>query len=475
MQLMTHQKEGLEFLAERHGAGLFFEMGLGKTYTILEHLHRLKSTDNPFPALIVCPLSVIHVWEEEIKFWKYPFKVINLIGTKAERAELLKEKADIYVINYEGLRIMEHFLLTAPTNFKTVIFDESHRVKDLKSQQTISAIKVSELATYKYLLTGTPMVKSPEDLWSQLLILDKEWLVDHFKNVWVFRARFIEHQTMQIRAKGGGYREIKVPIRFKNLKELEAKVSEKCIRKTKEECLDLPEQVYCRIPIHLSNEQWKQYHSIRIGLKAMLDDGTVNVTNVAGAIQKMRQICNGFIYAEDKVHLFKDNPKLHALKELVADIGKKKIVIFTHFTYDKEIICNEKFDNHLLLNYDGDSLKRKETIRKFQEGSEPMIFLANIETAKEGITLTAAHTVIYFSNTYSYASRYQSEARCHRKGQTNKVTYYNLACKDTIEERVLDLLQIKKDAADKVTGDVRRLAQLAVGENGSGISQLELE
>lgn len=212
LELKAHQEEALKFLSDKSGAGLFFEMGLGKTITTLEHIHRKKL----FPCLVVCPLSVVSVWGAEVKKFGFPYEVVKLTGTKQDRIAALQEpRGDIFVINYDGLRVLRDELLKASTRFKCIILDESHRVKGLKSQQTTIALQLGQIIPNRYILSGTPVTKSPEDIWPQLHFIKPF----HLSNFWNFRAKHIEMRTVRMFIKGQK-KEVKVPYRFKKLDEL---------------------------------------------------------------------------------------------------------------------------------------------------------------------------------------------------------------------------------------------------------------
>lgn len=453
--LRQHQKEALEFLSNKSSAGLFFEMGLGKTLIMLEDLNRKRQ----LPALIVCPLSVVSVWARESKKFGYNFKFQSLTGSFHERLDALSKPADVYVINFEGLRIIQEQL--KQKGFKTLIVDEAHRVKERSSIQTKITLDLSDIIPNKYILTGTPVTKSPEDIWTQMEVVAPQSL----GNFYSFRGRYINFKPITIYSPDGK-RTIKKPVSYKNLKELEGKISEFCLRKTKKECLsDLPEKIYKTIDCHLDGDQLKAYYELKNSLSvAIAEDKHINISHAATLIQKLRQVCQGFLYDTDhqKTIYFKSNAKLNILKDLLEDLSQEKVIVFGLFKAEMEFLYKEltKSKSHKVLLYQGNAEERGQIEKEFQESTEPAIFLAQIETAKEGITLTSASHVIYFSNSWSYATRKQSEDRAHRVGQVNNVVYYDFIAPQTVDELVYDALQMKGDVADKITGDSVRLAKL---------------
>jgi len=458
IQLMQHQKEALDFLATKKSAALHLEMGLGKTLIMLEHMQRMDK----FPALIVCPLSVVSVWAQEAKKFGHKFSFSVLTGTFMERLEKLNTPADVYVINYEGLRILRHQLKAK--NFKMAIVDESHRIKNNRATQTKIILELGDVIPFKYELTGTPITKSPEDLWAQMEFISPQLL----GNFWNFRAKHINFKPINIHVPGGT-RLIRKPISFKNLKELEKKIHPVAFRRTKAECLrDLPDKIYKSIPIFLSKEQNKKYFELKNSLATVLDESGQNKLNIhhaATLLQKLRQVCQGFLYDEyGGTYHFEENAKLNVLKDLLEDIPDEKVIIFTWFKAELDIIRKALAKDYEVLVYGGSSEERSEIAEKFQTSDKPVIFLSQIETAKEGITLTAANHVIYFSNSWSYSTRKQSEDRDHRKGQDKNVIYYDFVAQNTVDELVYDSLILKADVADKITGDSARLAKLVLNQ-----------
>jgi SNF2 family DNA or RNA helicase len=452
MKLMQHQQEALDFLADKRSAGVFFEMGLGKTVVTLEHLSRLPRS--ALPALIVCPLSVVSVWEKEVDKFGYDFRVQKLTGTNAQRLEKLSKAADIYVINYEGMRLLRAEL--EKKNFQTVILDESHRIKERGSQQTQAALSLAANATYRLALTGTPVTKSPEDIWTQMHFIQPGSL----ENFWAFRAKHIDFKNIMVRMPGG-LKSVRKAFRFKNLNQLEERVHTHCIRRTKAECLDLPDKIYKTLYCELGASQAKAYHEVKHSLATEIENNLVTMTSAASAIQKMQQICQGFIYNEAKDGIwFKENGKLGILKDLLQDIGEDKAIVFGWYKADVELLKAELSKTHTVFFYDGNADKRGEIVDAFQKHEGQAIFLAQIETAKEGITLTSAGHVIYYGNSWSYGTRMQSEDRAHRVGQNRNVIYYDLVCSGCVDEKVLQVLRDKGMMADAVLGDSIRMANL---------------
>lgn len=459
--LKQHQKEAIEFLSKRRCAFIQYEMGLGKTIIMLEHIKQNKK--HFAPTLIVCPKNVVPVWGQEIEKWGYDLTYTNLLGTTLKRVKLLKNtETDLYIINYEALRLVERQL--KEKKFRCIILDESHRIKERTSKQTEIVMRLGEDVTFKYNLSGTPIPKSPEDLWTQIYFLNKEFLPNYF----AYCTNYIEYRKFYVTTPKGK-RVVRKALHLKKSKnqfgipkdeELRQKLSPLILRRTKKECLDLPDKIYKRIDVDLTKEQKLAYLSVRGDLKQIMDEGRLDEETARGSVAKLQQICQGFLYDQNGTNpKFFKSSKIEALKDLLQDLEDKKIILFTWFKADIENILNNIKDREILV-YDGSDDNRKLMIKKFQEEDKPYIFLSNIERAKEGITLTEASDVIYFGNSYNYASRVQSEDRPHRVGQKNNVVYYDIVVNNTVDERVTSILLGKKKIANEITGDSIRLAMM---------------
>lgn len=350
-----------------------------------------------------------------------------------------------------------------------LVVHNCHRIKSLKSQQTRVILELGYQAKYRFILTGTPITKSPEDMWSQIQFLSPGYL----GNFYSFRARYVEFRKVTVPAKGG-MREIQIPYRFKHLAELEERISKLCLRKTQAECFDLPEMSYKTIYCHMEADQMKAYYEMKHCLQIEVNEQRMTVKSALTQIGKLQQLCHGFIYdSEGKPQWLKTNCKIEVLKDLLQDIVSEKIVLFCNFKADLELIGKTLADEgHKYILYNGTAEERHEAIKQFDESVEPVIFLTTIELGKEGINLSAACHVIFYGRNYNYASRYQAEARIQSAFQKRNLIYYDLIVPNTIDEKVLQILQMKGDVADKILGDSVRLAMMEVSNNQLNIEDI---
>jgi SNF2 family DNA or RNA helicase len=470
--LRSHQKEGISFLIEKENHGcLFYEQRLGKTLIMLLHLAAIRNRLNkePFPALIVCPLSAVNVWPMEIEKFGFSFDSKILSGDSRKKRKLLMEEPvkDIYIINYEGFRILGEDI--KKFGFKTIIFDESHRIQHISSQQTTLALQLAKTIPNRFILTGTPYGNSPEGIWSQIQFVKP----GHLGNFFSFQAKYVEYKEIDLKKLDRWGRPIKIrkAVRNKNLAELQELLKEVSIRKTRAECYDMPLKNYISLPCEMEGDQLKSYLALKLNLKATLLDqegkdvlGSVKI--IGGINDKLRQVCSGFIYDDDhNAHYFSSNCKLSYLKDYLLDCGDRKLIIFTYYVAETQMLKEALQADYNLILFDGSPEERGQKIKQFQESKEPCIFISNIERAKEGINLSSGKDIIYYSNTPKYISRVQSEDRIINVESNEGVNIIDIVCKGKIDEIMTSTLKRHGATADVILEDSKRLARMVLENN----------
>ena len=230
-------------------------------------------------------------------------------------------------------------------------------------------------------------------------------------------------------------------------------------RVLKEDCLDLPEKVFTKRLVELTPEQDKAYKQMKQMALAMLDNGEVMTTvNVMTQLMRLHQITCGHFKADDGTTTALKNNRMDALLQLLEETDGK-VIIWANYREDiKNIVAALKkaYGDASTVEYHGgvDPTLRQENIALFQEKNGPTrYFVGNAQTGGYGITLTAANTVIYYSNNYDLEKRLQSEDRAHRIGQTGSVTYIDLVAEKTIDERIIKSLKSKVNIANEIMGE----------------------
>jgi SNF2 family DNA or RNA helicase len=365
----------------------------------------------------------------------------------------------VFVMNVEalstprGTKAAYFFLKENPDNIMVV--DESTTIKNRKATRTKNIMMLAKDATYKRILTGSPVTKSPMDLYSQCMFLSPEAL--GFSSYYAFQNRYalVQKRKMGTRA----FQEI---VGYRRLDELNLKLDRFSNRILKEQCLDLPDKMYIRRDVELTDEQKRVYKQMKKLALAKLDNGELATTaSVLTQIMRLQQICCGHLQPDEGEIQALDNNRLRELLEITDEL-QGKAIIWATYTHDIQQVANalrDRFGPEAVATYYGATPQdeRQEIVERFQEKDGPLrFFVGQPKTGGYGITLTAANTVIYYSNSYDLEIRLQSEDRAHRIGQSRKVTYIDLVSPDTIDEKVLKALRSKIDLAGKVLGEEAR-------------------
>ena len=463
-----HQLKALEDSWDASFHAYFMEMGTGKSKVAIDNLGVLFEKGEIKAALIVAPKGVYDNWA----LGEIPLHLPERINRKivswtpslskkfsAELEELVMEDFDglkIFVINVEafssprGARTAGRFLVQNPENM--MIVDESTTIKNRKAQRTKNLMVLTKYSKYRRILTGSPVTKSPMDLFSQCNFLDPSAL--GYISFFAFQNRYAIVQKRVMGARS--FQEI---TGYRRLDELNEKLFSFSTRVLKEDCLDLPDKIYTRRNVELTDEQAKVYGQMKKLALAQLENGDLATTeSVLTQIMRLQQICCGFFQPDvGQIQPLKNN-RLNELMNITDEISGKAI-IWASYTHDIQQICQtlrDRFGPDSVATYYGATPqdRRQEIVEEIQDPDSPLrFFVGQPKTGGYGITLTAANTVIYYSNSYDLEIRLQSEDRAHRIGQTKSVTYIDLVSPDTIDEKVLDALRSKVNLAGMVLGE----------------------
>ena len=328
--------------------------------------------------------------------------------------------------------------------------DESTTIKTPTARRTKNIILLGKQAKYKRIMTGSPITKNPLDLYTQCEFLDP-WLLD-FTSYYAFRNRYAEMKTMHLRG-----RSIQVVSEFKNLGELSETVKTFSDRVLKEDCLDLPDKIYMKRNIKLSPDQFKLYKQMKDQAIAMLNGKVTSTATVLTQLMRLHQITCGHFTADDGSTQAISNNRMDELMGVLEET-EGKAIIWAHYQYDiTNIIQNvvKKYGEGSIVDYFGltPQEERQPNIKKFQDDPKCRFIVGTPSTGGYGITLTAANTVIYYSNGYDLEKRLQSEDRAHRVGQKKPVTYVDINAEDTVDEKIVKALRKKINIASEVLGE----------------------
>ena len=460
-QPYEHQRKALAESADRTTYALFMEMGTGKTKTTIDNIAYLYLKKRIDSALIVAPKSVYTVWKNEIETHLPDSIERKVYAWKVDKPKQLQPfivkrgPLKFFLINVEalstkkGLDICNKYLLNQPNNI--VVIDESTTIKNPKAKRTKNILALRWRAKMRRILTGSPVTKSPLDLYTQCAFLDPALL--GFKSYYAFRNRYCTFDEVYI-ARGEA---IMVPDGYTNLDELEQKLKQFSIRLTKDECLDIPDKIYQKREIMITGDQKRVYERLRIEALAKFENETISVHNQLTELLRLHQVANGYCKSDDGEILQFNNEKLKALLEILEETDQKVIIWATYVHNINEIIAslNDKYGSETVVSIFGETSQsdRMLAVDRFQNDDKCRFFVGNPTTGGYGLTLTAAKYVIYYSNNYNLEVRKQSEDRAHRIGQTKNVVYIDIMAKDTIDEKIVQALKRKNQLSAKTLGD----------------------
>ena len=427
-ELFEHQKKAVELARQHDSFALFMETGTGKTRVAIELLKQRR-----LPSLIVCPLSIIEsVWIEELQKWFPEAYTRNLWLSKKSGKNF---DCQIGVINFESLsKLPDDFLQSR----KFLIIDESSKIKSPTAKVTKflvgnpsgSSCGWGNSIQHRLLLSGTPAPNSPLEYWSQMKLVNPNLLGDNF---YKFRA---------IHFYAYGYGGYQWAIRKESKNKIIDLISSQSYAVQKEDCLDLPDQIFESRKYEMLPEQKSIYINLKKENIAFIKTDAVLAQNELVKIMKLRQITAGFalINGQEK---FISNGKIDLLKETIEEIGNHQVIIWCQFHSEIERIKSILGDDAGLLYGDVSQADKEIAIKDFQMGRKKYL-VAHPKSGGHGLTFVNCSYNIYFSLDYSFESEKQSQDRTHRIGQKNKVTYFYLLAKNSIDEIIYRALRRKE-------------------------------
>ena len=460
----AHQLTALEKSWNKETYAYFMEMGTGKTKVLIDNMSMLYDKGKIDSALIIAPKGVIKTWYEQEIPTHLPDHIenvsvlwqSNITKSQQEKLESLFEietALHILIMNVEafstekGVKFATKFL----NSHKVLMaIDESTTIKTPSAQRTKNILHLGKMSKYRRIMTGSPVTKNPLDLYTQCEFLDPYLL--NFASYYAFRNRYANMKTINVRG-----RSIQVVHAFQNLGELSDKLKGFSYRVLKEDCLDLPPKNWTKRHIALSKEQQKVYDQMKKTALATLNGKVTSTMTVITQLMRLQQITCGHFVADDGTTQEIKNNRITELMDVLDEI-EGKAIIWGHWQKDIQNIVSEIEKVHgpgSVVSYYGLTPQedRQDNIRKFQSDPKCRFMVGTPSTGGYGITLTAANTVIYYSNGYDLEKRLQSEDRAHRIGQKKNVTYVDIIAEKTVDEKIVKSLRKKINIASEVLGE----------------------
>ena len=462
-----HQLDALQASWNKKTYALFMEMGTGKSKVLVDNISILYDKGGIKNALIVAPKGVYRNWYDieipvhiaEHVDYNMVLWDSNLTQKKLQELDSLFEndgKLKIFIMNVEafstskGVVFAEKFLNnTLGSNL--IGIDESTTIKNPTAKRTKSILKIGELAKYRRILTGSPVTKSPLDLYSQCKFLDEYHL--GFGSFYSFRSRYAHMLDRNFNG-----RRVQIIGSYRRLDELTEVLEKFSYRVLKKDCLDLPDKTYMKRIVELTEEQLKMYATMKQAALAESKGKIASTTNAMTQLMRMQQIVCGHVKMDDGSMVEIKSNRINELMSALEEVDGK-VIIWANYIYDIEKIIQalkKTYGEDSTVAYYGavDTNTRQKNIVLYQDENSPVrFFVGNTQTGGYGITLTAANTVIYYSNSYDLEKRLQSEDRAHRIGQKNIVTYIDLMTEKTVDEKIVKALRNKISIANEIMGE----------------------
>jgi len=453
-----HQRDALNAGGLHMDYAYFMEMGTGKTKVAIDNAVFMKKNLWIDWVIVIAPNSVYRNWIDEIQKHS-DSNVIHVHKDKSIYGDMTRhpERAlKWFLINVEALSHKSGVeklksLLTRKNCRHLMILDESTTIKNRSAKRTRNICKLGKLANYRRILTGSPITKSPLDLYTQCEFLSPQLL--GFDSFFTFRARYAVMQQIEM-----GGRQMLFPKYYTNLDELTDKLKTFSFRVRKKDCLDLPDKLYTVRKINLTVKQAEIYNRLKKFAYATINQDEVSFANKLTEILRLHQVTNGFVKSDDgTIQVFDDCPKLKELMDILEDT-EGKFIIWANYVQNIKTIINklkEKYGANSVVSIFGEvsTEDRQQAVSKFQNDNSCRFFVGNPSTGGYGLTLTSASYVVYFSNSYNLEVREQSEDRAHRIGQDKNVTYIDLIAENTIDEFIVSALDKKLKLSAETLGE----------------------
>jgi len=449
-----HQRKAFYMSRDKEAFALLMEQGTGKTKVIIDSAAYLYGKGKITALVVIAPNGVHRNWLKEIDIhmpdWCTNQSFYYTSGMTKKRIEeydkvfASENNLKIFTFNVEAFtspKAIYYMQKILVSNKVMLVVDESSRIKRPGAKRTKIITKFGKQADYKRIMTGTPVTKGPEDVYSQFKFLDPQTL--GYDSFYSFRARYCVM---------GGF-ENKQIISYQNIDELTRNIEGHSFRVLKKDCLDLPDKIYQRHYVEMTAKQKKLYQNMKKSFVAELEGNMIEAPEAITRLLRLQQILCGWFPSEGSVtQIDEQNPRIEAMKDILSDIDSK-VIIWARFKADLRAI--ERALGDLAVSYHGDvsSDAREVAVDRFQNDPKIQYFIGQPQSGGIGLTLTAADYVIYYSNSFDLEQRMQSEDRCHRIGTKNNVTYIDIETRKTVDSKIIQALREKKSLADIITKD----------------------
>jgi SNF2 family DNA or RNA helicase len=417
-------------------------MGTGKTKACLWAFDYLRSEGKANRMLVVAPLSTLDfTWAREVFHTLPHLKVVVLSGSADRRRRLLNEKADVFIINHDGVKVILPELLQR-LDIDVICFDEAAAYRNARALRSKMARKLAEKRKYIWGMTGSPTPSAPTDAFGLAWLVTPETAPRSFVQ---FRQDTMVNVS-QFRW---------VPRR--DAADTVSKVLQPATRYTLDEIVELPPVIYREIEVPIGVRQRKVYDALREHASALLREGTITAANGGVVFTKLLQASIGWVYGDEdrKIFALDNDDRLDALMDII-EASERKVIVFSPFkSATAGISAALKGEKIEFAEVTGDttSKERAQIFSMFQNTEKYRVLNAHPECMSHGLTLTAADTIVWFGPVVKLETFEQANARITRVGQAHKqqviklvgtpverMVYRKLEAKQELQASVLELL-----------------------------------
>lgn len=469
-ELYPYQRTGVQFLSAAGSAILADEMGAGKSAQTIVALE----AQDAYPALIICPNSVKGSWAVEFARWA-PHRSVQIVGGgAAKRRKQLAEEADVYIINWEALRIHSRLAPYGSVRLSdaektpgelnrpwgAVVADEAHRAKEPKAKQTRALWAIGRSAEHRYALTGTPIANSPADLWAILNFVSPD--------EWPARTKYIDRFCLTSWNAFGGVDVVGIRPELRD--EFFAVVDPRFLRRSKDIVLPwLPPKVHLTRRIELPAKQAKAYKELRDGMVAGLDSGTLLALDPLTLLGRLSQLASSYadVQPDGTVQLSEPSGKLDELDAILDELGDEPVVVFaaSRQLIDLAAARLEKRGVTFGKITGTVSTDEREWAKEAFMAGRLQVLLLTLGAGSEGLTLTRARHLVFLQRSWSLVENRQAEDRIHRPGaeQHESVFIHDIVAAGTVEDDLLSALDAKGGMLEQIVRDKELLRKVLCG------------
>ena len=431
-----HQKTTAQFLSANKRAYCLSEAGTGKTSAVIWAADYLMNQGKVRRMLVVCPLSIMQAaWQSDFFKTAMHRTIAVAHGTAEKRKQIVSGTAEVVIINYDGIEIVEKEIKAG--NFDLIVVDEANYVKTVTTRRWKALNRVVEPDTWLWMMTGTPASQSPADAYGLAKLVNPASVPKYAGTFKDMVMQKISQFTW-------------IP-RF-NAQDIVFKTLQPAIRYTKADCLDLPDVLYTTRDIPLTPQQDKYYKKLKKEFFIEAGGEDVTAVNAGVMLTKLLQVSSGAIYADSgEIVEFDMSNRMTALKEIISE-ASHKVLIFCPFRHSIEKIMSELNKDKIsceAIHGDINMTKRTEIFKNFQEKEDPHVLVIQPQAASHGVTLHAANVVVFWSPVMSVETYIQCCARVDRAGQRNPMTVVHLQG-SPVEKKIYAMLQNKIDTHTKL-------------------------